>query len=489
MKKERKMTGRMAFFYGLLLVLCGFILTGCMVGPNYSRPATAANDPNEFINAGSHITDTNDFSALDHWWESFGDASTVELVRQALANNYDLAAAAARLVQAQTSLEQAHAVLWPSLSYNLNRTRNKMSFDLGSAFGGGRFSVLSTTWTQEISTSYVLDIFGKIRRAERALVAQTLAVEANRQAMVNTLIATVVSARINIAVLQHQLAILRQNIESQQRTLDIVQQRNNLGLVGPVDVSLAKETLAALKSNEPALELALSTARNALDVLLSRRPGRTEELPMSLNDLPDLPALPIGVPAGLIDRRPDIIAAEYSLRSANEQVGVSVAQLFPDLTLTGNYGFTSSNMEDIFQRRDTEIYAAVTNLAQPVFDAGRLKAQVKTAKARYEELAAGYASTVLNAIREVEDALVTERLLLEQLKQLQIRLDEARSAEQLSQQRYQGGIESILSVLESQRLRRSAENDIIAIQGQIWTARVKLYLALGGDWKPKNEKL
>jgi outer membrane protein, multidrug efflux system len=481
------MTGRTVCLYGLLIVLFSLILTGCMVGPNYSRPVTAANDPNNFANTGSHITDTNDFSTLDHWWESFGDASTAQLVRQALANNYDLSAAAARLLQAQASLEQAHSALWPSLSYSLNRTRNKMSFDLGSAFGGGRFSVLSTTWTQEISTSYVLDIFGKIRRAERALVAETLAVEANRQAMVNTLIATVVSARINIAVLQHQLAILKQNIESQQRTLDIVQQRYNIGLIGPVDVSMAKESLAALKSNEPALEMALSTSRNALDVLFSNRPGKTKELSMSLNDLPDLPALPIGVPAGLIDRRPDIIAAEFSLRAANEQVGVSVAQLLPDLTLTGTYGFTSSNMEDIFQRRDTEIYAAITNLTQPIFDAGRLKAQVKAAKARYQELTAVYASAVLNAIREVEDALITERLLQEQLKQLQIRLNEARNSEQLSQQRYQSGIESILSVLESQRMRRSAENDIVTIQGQIWTARVKLFLALGGDWEPKKK--
>ena len=481
------MTGRLAFFYKLFLVLCSLILTGCMVGPNYSRPATAANDPNGFVNADGHITEANDFSALDHWWESFGDVTTAELVRQCLANNYDLAAAAARLLQAQASLEQAHAALWPSISYNLSRSRNKMSMDLGSMFGGGRFSVLTTTWTQEFSTSYVLDIFGKIRRAERALLAQTLAVQANRQAMVNTLIATVVSARINIAVIQHRLAILQQNIESQQKTLDIVQQRYSLGLVGPVDVSLAKETLASLKSVEPSLELALTTARNAMDVLLARRPGKTPELPMSLNALPDLPALPIGVPAGLIDRRPDIIAAEYSLRSAGEQVGVSVAQMFPDLTLTGTYGFTSSNMEDIFQKRDTEIYAAIVNLAQPIFDAGRLKAQVKAAKARYDELAAGYASAVLNAIREVEDALVTERLLLEQLAQLQIRLEQAQSAEQLSQQRYQSGAESILSVLESQRMSRSAKDDIIVVQGQIWTARVNLYLALGGDWEQKKE--
>lgn len=483
------MKKHLAVIFGLLLFSCCIIFTGCMVGPDYSRPQTAAQVHENFLYSEGHEVDVNDFSLVDRWWEGFGDQTTAELVRRALENNYDLQAAAARLIQAEALVEQARSALLPSITYGLSRDRSKRSFNLGGGFGGGRFSVMSTTWSHDISTSYVLDFFGKLRRAERAVIAEMFAAQANRQALVNSIIAAVVSARINISVMQRRLDIVRANIESQQQTLDIVQRRYDQGLVGPVDVRLATETLASLRALEPAIELSLITAHNALDVLLARRPGTTGDLPMSLNELPALPSLPIGVPADLIDRRPDIVAAEFSLRSANEQVGVSVAQLFPDLTLTGTYGFSGDTMEEIFQQDETEMYAAIISLAQPVFNAGRLRSQVDAAKARYEELTAVYAATVLNAIREVEDALVSERLLAEQLEQTKIRLAEAQAAEDLSRQRYQNGVEAILSVLESERRSRMAEEELIVLQGQIWTARVNLYLALGGDWDMDEETL
>jgi len=450
-----------------------------MVGPDYSRPETAADTSDGYFHAGVHNEDVNDFADVDKWWERFGDPTTAVLVRDALENNYSLKAAAARVLQSQAALAETRGLQFPDVSYNLSRDRSKRSFNFG---GGGRFSVMSTTWTQNISVTYILDLFGKLRRSGRAAWAEVLAAEANEQALINSMVATVINARVNIATIGRRLTIARSNTESRQRTLEIVERRYEQGLVGPVDIRLARENLASSKALEPVIELSLITARHALDVLLARRPGSSDELPKTLEDLPDLGPVPVGLPAYLLDRRPDVRAAEFSLRAANERIGVSIARFYPDLTLTGNYGFSADTIEDIFQQDETEMYAAIFQLAQPVFKGGQLRAQVDAAEARYAELAANYAGTVLTAMREVEDALVTEQMLQTQLEHARVRFREAGAAESLSRQRYQRGVEGILAVLESERRRRMSEEELTVLKGRLWTTRVNLFLALGGDW-------
>jgi multidrug efflux system outer membrane protein len=472
----------------VVLVLVCVTGTGCTVGPKYSRPPTAAQRTGRYQRAGTHKQDVKDFNDIDRWWERFGDPPTAVLVREALENNYDLKAAAARVLQAQAALAEAHGRQLPDVSYGLNRNRNKMSFNLGSTpFGGGRFSVLSTTWSQDISVAYMLDLFGKLRHAEWAAWDQMLAAEATEQALTNSLIASVVATRINVATIQRQLAIAKANTENQRKTLEIVERRYEQGLVGPVDIRLARENLEASQTVEPVVELSLIKARHALDVLLARPPGSGEDLPATLTDLPDLTPVPIGVPASLLDRRPDVKAAELALRSANEMIGVSIAQLYPDLTLSASYGASADTWEGIWKHY-SETYAALMGLAQPIFKGGQIRAQIDAAKARYEELAADYAGTVLTAMREVEDALAGEQMLQTQLEHAEHRLDEAKAAEELSRQRYQQGIDGILTVLESERRRSAAEEELTVLKGQIWTTRVNLYLALGGDWNKQQEE-
>ncbi len=473
----------------LCLVLVCMIGAGCMVGPKYSRPQTAAQTTAGYQHAGTHEQAVRDFNDVDRWWEQFGDPPTAMLVREALENNYDLKAAAARVLQAHAALAEAHGRRLPDVSYTLGRDRSKRSFNLGQTpFGGGRFVVMSTTWTQDITVAYMFDLFGKLKHAERAAWAQMLAAEATEETLTNSLIAGVVGARINIATIQRQLAIAKANTENQRKTLEIVERRYEQGLVGPVDIRLARENLAASQAVEPVIELSLIKARHALDVLLARPPGSGQDLPMTLTELPDLSPVPIGVPASLLDRRPDVKAAELALRSANEMVGVSIAQLYPDLTLTGSYGRSADTWEDIW-RDYSETYALLMGLAQPIFKGGQIRAQIDAAKARYEELAADYAGTVLTAMREVEDALAGEQMLQRQLEHAERRLDEARAAEELSVQRYQQGITGILTVLASEQVRRAAEQELTVLKGQIWTTRVNLYLALGGDWNRKEEKI
>lgn len=478
------MKKRLSFVCGLSLVGMCVISAGCMVGPDYSRPETAAETSGSFVHAGKHIQDVNDVNDMDRWWEHFGDPITASLVREALEKNYDLKAAAARVMQAQAALVEAHGRRLPDVSYTLGRDRSKVSFDLGEFAGGGRLSFISETWSQNFTVAYIFDVFGKLKRAERAAWADVLGSRANGQALTNAIIASVISARTNIATLQRQLVLAKANSESLQKTLEIVERRYELGLVGPVDTRLAREQLAGSKAGEPAIELSLLQARHALDVLLARPPGSSEELPEMLNDLPDLAPVPIGIPASLLDRRPDVKAAELALRSANEVIGVSIAQLYPDLTLTGSYGASANRWRDIWEHF-SETYSLTMGLAQPIFNGGQIRAQIKAAKARYAELAANYNSIVLTAMKEVEDALASEQSLQKQLQHVQQRLTEARAAEELSRQRYQQGITGILTVLQSERSRRAAEEQLIAIKGRIWTTRVNLYLALGGDWNDR----
>ena len=462
---------------------------GCKVGPEYSRPETPAETSGAYFHAGANKQDANDFADTDRWWDRFGDPTTAELVRRALENNYDLKAAAARVLQAQASLAEMRGRQWPDVSYNLSRDRSKRSFNMGSGpFGSGRFSVMSTTWSQDITVNYILDLFGKLKHAERAAWADMLASEASEQALTNSIIAGVINTRINIATIQRRLSIARANTESRQSTLEIVERRYAQGLVEPVDIRLARENLAAAKAAEPDVELSLITARHALDVLLARPPGSSEDLPETLAELPDLEPVPIGVPARLLDRRPDVKTAELALRSANERVGVSIAQLYPDLTLTGSYGANADEWRDIWESY-SETYGLLMRLAQPIFKGGQIRAQIDAAKARYAELAANYAGTVLTAMREVEDALVSEQMLQNQLQYTEDRFREAKAAEELSRQRYQQGLTGFLVVLETERRRRIAEEQLTILKGQIWTTRVNLYLALGGDWNQQEEEI
>lgn len=454
------------------------VVTGCMVGPNYKRSHTAADTDEGYIYVGKHLQDINDVDGIGRWWERFGDRTTTELVRQALSNNNNLHAAAARVLQAQALLAEIRGQRLPDVSYNFNRNRNKTSFNFG---GAGRFSNLSTTFSQDISINYIVDLFGKLKRRERAAWADLFAAEANGQALVNAVISNVVKARADIATVQRRLAIARANTENWQQSLEIIERRYGRGLVGPLDVRLARENMAASKAAEIIIEISLARTKNAMDVLLGRRPGTGEELPDTLPELPDLVPIPVGLPALLLDRRPDVKAAELALEASNEQIGVSIAQLYPDLTLTGTYGRSADRWRDIWIP-ETEIYSAVIRLAQPIFKGGQLRARVDAAKARYAELASNYAETVLTALQEVEDALVREELLQRRFKALQLRLNEAEAAEKLAKERYIRGVERLITVLETERRRRIAENELNDVKGELWTGRVDLFLALGGDW-------
>lgn len=454
-----------------------------MVGPDYLRPETIADGAAGYVHAEGYSTDVNDLATVGRWWEQFGDPVINDLVQMALRNNTDLKISAAKVIEAKAILAQSHGIRLPEISYSAVRSRIKSSFT--SPFGG-RESYFATTFSQDVSISYIVDFFGKLKRSEQASLADMLATEAARQSLEHSVIAQVISGRVQVATSQRLLSIAREDIKSRQDTFNIIERRYNNGLVGPLDMHIARENLAAARSVEPQIEQSVIFARHSLDVLTGQRPATTAILPETLPDLPELVAVPIGVPVSLLDRRPDVRAAELALAATTERIGVSIAEMYPDLTLTASGGFRSDTFSKI-AANEGQVYSAIISLAMPIFTGGRLKAGVLAARARTEQAAANYAGTILVALREVEDTLVAEQMLSQRLVQLEKRLTEAWLAEKLARQRYLQGVEQILIVLETERRRRIAENELVIVKRDLWNARINLFLALGGDWDTKDQ--
>lgn len=466
----------------LLPLLMSLISSGCIQGPDYQRPSTIADGTMDFIHSNT-LSPESETDPNDPWWLNFGDPVTTQLVQQALKNNTDLRAAAARVLQSQALLEQAHGKRLPELNYSFGADRSQRSFNSPA----GRSAFRSTTNQPSVSISYMVDIFGKLKRGEQADFANFLASQADQQALRQFIISQVINARIRISTLQRQLEITKRNTDNWQKAYDIVFRRYQSGILGPLDVRIARENLARSQSEEPSLELSLIKSRHALDVLLGRRPATSDPLPATLAELPELKPIAAALPAALLDRRPDIRQAEHHLQSATANVGVKMAQLFPDLTLSAMTGYNSNNTDNLFVS-EAYIYSTIINLTGPIYRGGQLKAQVRQAQAQVEEKAANYTGIILKAIEEVENALASETLLMERYQALEVRFEQAQAAEKLAQDRYFKGVELLATALETERARREAQTALTIIKGQIWQARVELLLALGGNWDQLPEE-
>ena len=248
-----------------------------------------------------------------------------------------------------------------------------------------------------------------------------------------------------------------------------------------MDVYIARENLANARAQKSLIEQTLILTLNALDVLCGQAPAMTGALDRTLPVLPELGPVPAGLPAQLLDRRPDVVAAEMRVAASNERIGVSIAQMYPDLTLTASGGYASDNFR-LVTATENQVYSFVMNAAMPIFRGGQLKAGVRAAEAATQQAAANYSGVVLNAMREVEDALVKQQKLTERIEQLTDRFEQARGAERLAVERYRQGLDKILLSLETERRRRQAENELAIAQGNLWKTRVELFLAIGGDW-------
>jgi len=453
-------------------------LAGCAVGPNYSRPAVPA--PPQF--RGDQGTVEAKSLADTKWFDQFHDDTLTRLVNTALQQNFDLQIAAERVLEARAQLGVIQAARLPNIDatggFNLNR---------GSRIGANRFVPanisLDSSYTQAgFSLGWELDVWGRVRRLNEAARAQYLASEEGRRGVVTTLIADVTTQYFQLRELDLELDIAKQNRKVGEDNLRLTTLRKNRGAATGLDVHQAEQLLYTATAEIAALEREIAQTENALSLLLGQHPG---DIPRgkTLEELTAPPEVPAGLPSGLLERRPDIRQAEQELIAANAEIGVAKAQYFPQITLTGFMGGQSRALENLFTGPARLWNAATPAFDLPVFNAGRVRSNVRLTEVLQREALATYRKTIETAFREVSDSLVGYRKTSEQRAQEELLLKALRETSRLSTLRYQGGLDSYLQVLDAERNRFQGELALAQLREQEVLSVVQLYRALGGGWQ------
>ncbi|MEZ0148746.1 MAG: efflux transporter outer membrane subunit [Candidatus Reddybacter sp.] len=470
----------------LIVLFVTLVQVSCTLGPDYQRPATFATDDSTTASASYRGAASQNPGAVPSiqldWWRTYNDPLLDQWVGYLLAENLDLRSAAERIVQARERVVIVGGERWPSVGLGLDGDRSFTSDFLQPSERSYRTNI-----SVGLGISWQADLFGKVRRSVEAAQYQSLANEADYQALQHSLVAELVRLRASVAVSQRELAVQTDIVSSRQRTLDTVQRRYQLGVKNTtaLGVYTAEENVASAQAQLVVLNRQLTESLLVLDTLLNQRPGTLAKVETAFPLLPLSGAVTVDLPVALLDQRPDIHGNELRLMAANAQVGVAMADLFPDLTLSINGGFASDQWGGLFDNNNA--FGSLTGqITTRLFEGGRLRAQIRLRESELREQVAQYAKVVLNALAEVETALVQERYLAEQVALLQRGTHAARKAETLAEQRYQQGISSLLVLLESQRRRQNSERSLLAAQRASWRARVDLHLALGGDWVGKT---
>ncbi|HET7198502.1 MAG TPA: efflux transporter outer membrane subunit [Burkholderiales bacterium] len=454
-------------------LLASLALAACTVGPDYRRPAVEV--PAQFPAA---LAPQAGGLAAD-WWKLYGDAALDELVETARRNNSDLRLAAARVQEAEGALREARAALFPDVSAGYSYTRNRVS-TVASPPVPPSFPVTRANHQALASTSYELDFWGRYARASEAAQAGLLGSIFSRDVVELTLVGAVAQAYFALRSLDAQIAVLDSSIKGRQDSLEIARARLDAGLAPELDVYQAQSALADLRvqrrdavRGRAVVEHQLAGLTGKLDLALPA--GELFKLPLA-------PVPPAGLPSALLERRPDIRQAEETLVAANAQIGVARAALFPSVSLTAAFGGQSSELADLFTG-PARIWTLGAGVAAPVFDAGRRSARVDQAVARRDQALAGYRKAIETGFREVSDALVNVEASAASEDELEVRLQAARNALELSNARYQAGYSPYLEVLDAQRTANDAELAFVRNRQARLSFSVDLMKALGGGWQ------
>jgi NodT family efflux transporter outer membrane factor (OMF) lipoprotein len=474
------MTMRRLLF--LLASICLGLLSACSLTPEYKRSEIDNLVSQPFVQNKDNQSQASVAMqvASKAWWKQLNDPLINDLVDQALDHNYEIKLALANLEEAEAVQRSNMGDRLPKIDLSLSGNRRHFGI-AGPGFSGQRDLV--TSYEAALAFSWQLDLFGRLRSAQNAAAADFQASAADRDAVLQTVIANVIRQRVALAIARQRLQVAEQITDSRQRTLATVERRYRRGVINSsaVGVRLARSDLYAALSRVTEFNLNVDLAQHALDILLGKPPQLVSTQHHQLNSLPILDAKIAGIPAQLLDRRPDLQASEFRTIASNERIGVAIANLFPDLVLTGRLSLNEGNLSRLFSL-DNLIASVAGELATTLFQGGKLRAEVDAAKARLQAQASQYANTVLQAIREVEDALARNRQLAKRYTQIEQQVTESRIAESLSQQRYGRGIETLITVLEAERRRQEAEDLVLLVKQQRWDAYIDLQLALGGQW-------
>ncbi|MDA0838504.1 MAG: efflux transporter outer membrane subunit [Planctomycetota bacterium] len=457
-------------------ILIVLTLAGCKSSPERTKPEIGVEIPAEW-----QAIETDSSEAISRWWETFGSTSLNVVVEESMKNNRSIRSTVGRLQAAEAEARMAGANSSPVVTGSFDARRQRQNF-IGFPFGGTSKQVLSNTTSirgLSLNVSWELDVWGRLRSAKQAAERDFEAVSADVRGAYLSLAAQTTKVWFAIVESTEQLKLSGDTVESYEGTVKFVRDRVETGVSMEVDLRLTQSNLAQAQARHESLTASHERLVRQLEVLLGRYPAG--ELTADAT-LPPLPGdVPVGLPSGLLVRRPDIAAAEDRLSSTELRIEESKAARLPRLSLTANGGSSSEELTDLVSGKFA-VWSLAGNLLQPVFDGGRLKAQISLRQGRAKELLENYANTVLLAFSEVETSLAVEGILKREAAKQSVAASEAGAAVRISEDRYQGGVEPMLTLLEAQRRALENKSRLLTVQRQLLDNRIDLHLSLGGGF-------
>jgi len=469
------------------VMLLAMVAEGCAVGPNYQRPATSAPAQWSAAMAGG---ETNAAIELAAWWENFHDTELNSLINRAVQSNLDLQSARARVREARAQYGIAVASFLPTVdaagSYARQETSHRQPV-LGSLPIPANVPFENDVYQAGFDASWELDVFGGTRRAAQSARASVAAAEFGRRATLVTLLGEVARNYIDVRGYQRQIAIASANIEAQTNALVLTRDRFAQGLSSDLDVEQASTLLATTTAEIPTLESSLQAAIHRLGVLLGQPPGALLAELSNAAPIPAVPpAVPVGLPSELLLRRPDVQRAERQLAAATANIGVAKADLFPKFFLTGTAGFESISASDWFTA-GSRFWSAGPTVQWRIFDAGRIRANIRVQNAQQEQALAAYEQSVLTAFEDVENGLVAYANEQIRHRSLGDAVASSRKSLELANKLYANGLTDFLHVLDAERSLYQAQDALVQSDRTVSANLVSLYKSLGGGWETAEQ--
>ena len=464
----------------MLVALTTILVLGCKVGPNYRRPVI--HPPDVFRGTGVDTPPADATSLADlKWFEVFKDERLQELIQTALRQNYDLRDAIVRVDAARANLGITRADQFPSIDVSADITTLRRSTNGGFVlpFGFEQKRTFGSVFLNLLS--FEVDAWGRLRRATEAVRADLLLAEENRKTVVTTLVSDVAAAYFNLLELDMELEIARRTLATREDSLRLIDVRQRGGVATLLDLRQAEQLVYTAGATIPDVERLIEQNENQIQLLLGLSPGAVVR-GLRLTEQPQLPSVPPGLPSSLLERRPDIRAAEQNLVAANALIGVAKAAYFPQITLTGFLGSETSQLSDLFTG-PARAWQFVPQVIQPIFEGGRIRSNVKLTEAGREIALVQYERTIETAFREVSDALVQHRRVTEIRTQQELLVAALQDRSRLAYMRYRGGVDTLLNALDADRDLFAVELDLARTRRDELQAVVQLYKALGGGWQ------
>jgi multidrug efflux system outer membrane protein len=464
----------------ILLTLC--LLCGCAVGPNYQRPAYPV--PDNFRGQGPGIPTQpagTSFGDLK-WFEVFKDPQLQELIQIALKENYDVQIAAQRILAAREQVKIQGSYLFPTLNAGGSMQTIRTS-DRGLLYVLPQYERMAGQLYGDLS--WEIDFFGRIRRAREAARAEFFASEENRKFVIQTLVSDLARAYIELRALDQQLEISNRTVKNREDSLKLMKDRFDIGYDGRTPVVMTENLVHGARSVVPDLQRAIEQKENQISILLGRNPGPISR-GKSLLEQNLTVTIPPGLTSDLLERRPDIRAAEENLIAANARIGEAKALLFPSIKITGVSGWDSAALQALIGAHASFWDIAFPSVIQPIFNAGRLRANVRATEAQEREALLSYKKSIQQAFQEVSDALVAVRRLKGVALESEQQVEALREQKSLANDRFYGGVAPYLEVLDSDRQLFDSELKLTQDRANELLAVIALYRALGGGWQTED---